>query len=184
MYATHLSCVFCGEEHPLDVVYKCRKCGGVLDVRYDYERLRNEVNLSEIFSKRGDSLWKYRVFLPVRNSENVVSLVEGMTPLFHAESLGRVLGLRNLYIKDERRNPTSSFKDRPYSVGVSMAKEFRARVTVAASSGNAAASLAAYSAKAGMDCYIFVHDKVPMNRILEIQSYGARVIRVRGWGDF
>jgi len=181
MYATHLSCVFCSKEYPIDVVYKCRKCGGVLDVRYDYEKLRDEVDLSELFSRKEDSLWKYRAFLPVRDSRNIVSLVEGMTPLFRAESLGRVIGLKNLYIKDERRNPTSSFKDRPYSVGVSMAKEFRAKATVAASSGNAAASLAAYSAKAGMDCYIFVHDKVPANRILEIQAYGARVIRVKGY---
>ncbi|OYT66716.1 MAG: threonine synthase [Candidatus Wolframiiraptor sp. EX4484-121] len=179
MFARSLKCVRCGKEYPLKKFYKCPSCGGVLDVKYDYVKLADEVDLRSLFSKRGLNLWKYIDFLPIRKSSEIVSLGEGMTPLLKAERLGESLKVKSLYLKDETRNPTSSFKDRPYTVGVSKAKEFGVKAAVVASAGNAAASLAAYSARAGIKCYVFVSENVPAHRLLEIQAYGAEVIRVK-----
>jgi len=179
MFARSLKCVRCGKEYPLKKFYKCPSCGGVLDVKYDYVKLADEVDLRSLFSKRGLNLWKYIDFLPIRRSSEIVSLGEGMTPLLKAERLGESLKVKSLYLKDETRNPTSSFKDRPYTVGVSKAKEFGVKAAVVASAGNAAASLAAYSARAGIKCYVFVSENVPAHRLLEIQAYGAEVIRVK-----
>jgi threonine synthase len=127
-------------------------------------------------------MWKYFDLLPPTKQENVVSLGEGATPLLKSRRLAEVLGLKNLYLKDETRNPTGSFKDRCMSVAVSVAKEFGFKSAVTASSGNAAAALSAYSAKAGIEVYAFVLEQAGYGKIAQLLFCGARVFRVRGLG--
>jgi len=117
--------------------------------------------------------------------KNIVSLGEGGTPLIQAKNLAQELKMKSLYIKDETRNPTSSFKDRPMSVGVSKAVEFGARTVVCASSGNAAIALSAYAAKAGIKCYAFVPAEASDSKVAQLSMHGAIVVRpkARGEGD-
>jgi threonine synthase len=134
----------------------------------------------EIFERRRGGLWKYRELLPIENEKNIVSLGEVQTPLIQCKNLGRTLGLRNLYVKDETKSPTASFKDRPMAVGVSKAVELGFHTVVSASSGNAAAALAAYSARAELTCYTFVPETASPGKIAQLNMFGAHVVRVRG----
>lgn len=170
----------CGHVRPpKKSLYVCEKCEGKLEVVYDHEAIAKKIN-RKVLEKRRPGLWKYPELLPLTDLKNVVSLGEGGTPLLKAKNLGKALGLKNLYLKDETRNPTGSFKDRPMSVGVSKAMEFGAKVVVAASSGNAAVALAAYAAKAGIGCYTFVPAKAPESKLAQISMHGAKVVRVLG----
>ncbi len=155
-----------------------RRDDGRLDIFYDYSALAVRVN-KKMLIKRAPSVWKYREFLPVKSKRYIVTLGEGGTPLLKASNLAREIGLRNLYLKDETRNPTGSFKDRSMTVGVSKALEFAAKTVATASSGNAAASLAAYSAKAGLKCFAFVLEFASFAKIAQIRLYGSDVIKVR-----
>lgn len=130
--------------------YRCRKCSGILQVDYDYQRLSEKLK-PRVIRKKGIGVWRYREFLPIQDYSKIVSLHEGGTKLLQCERLGRKLAIEKLYIKDETTNPTASFKDRPVTVAVTKAKEFSVKTMVAASSGNAGASLSAYAAKAGID---------------------------------
>ncbi|MFW9985024.1 MAG: threonine synthase [Candidatus Odinarchaeota archaeon] len=181
-YVTRLRCPKCKTDYnPLENPQFCEthECGARIDVRYDYTRLQ-EVLSKKILSARSLSVWSYFELLPVSNRVNIVSLGEGGTPLVKSQRLAEVLGVRDLYIKDETRNPTWSFKDRPMTVGVSKAKEQGATTLASASSGNAAAALAAYCARAGFTCFCFVPDIAPMGKIAQLLLYGAKVVRLRG----
>ncbi len=125
-------------------------------------------------------MWRYREVLPVEKDENIVTLGEGWTPLIHTERLGQKLGLRNLYIKDESQNPTQSFKARGMTAAVSMAKELGARKLAVPSAGNAAGALAAYSARAGLECFIFMPRDTPRANIVECEQAGAQVTLMEG----
>ncbi len=125
-------------------------------------------------------MWRYREVLPVEKDENIVTLGEGWTPLLHTERLGQKLGLRNLYIKDESQNPTQSFKARGMTAAVSMAKELGARKLAVPSAGNAAGALAAYSARAGLECFIFMPRDTPRANIVECEQAGAQVTLMEG----
>lgn len=175
-----LRCLKCGQEHrPRKGLYVCGECGGKLEVLYDYDSVSGKLTRKAL-GRRGNGVWKYSELLPVVDLKKSVSLGEGGTPLLKAENLGKEIGLRNLYLKDETRNPTASFKDRMMSVGVSKAVEFGARVVVTASSGNAAVALAAYAAKAGLRCYAFVPAKAPESKVAQISMHGAKVVKVLG----
>lgn len=181
-YVTRLRCPKCKTDYnPLENPQFCEthECGARIDVHYDYTRLQ-EVLSKKILSARSLSVWSYFELLPVSNRVNIVSLGEGGTPLVKSQRLAEVLGVRDLYIKDETRNPTWSFKDRPMTVGVSKAKEQGATTLASASSGNAAAALAAYCARAGFTCFCFVPDIAPMGKIAQLLLYGAKVVRLRG----
>jgi threonine synthase len=123
----------------------------------------------------GRGLWRFRALMPVAG-ESPVTLGEGATPLVHLERLGRRLGLRHLYAKDESRNPTWSYKDRLCSVAVTHAVEERARVVTISSTGNHGASTAAYAARAGLPCVIFTLASVPDTMKTLMQAYGAAVV--------
>lgn len=125
-------------------------------------------------------MWRYFELLPILDRKNIITLGEGGTPLLRSKRLAEYLGVRELYIKDETRNPTWSFKDRPMTVGVSKANEQGSTTLASASSGNAAAALAAYCARAGFSCYCFVPDIAPMGKIAQLLLYGAKVVRLRG----
>jgi len=179
-FVTKMKCARCGNEYSLEekICICPREDDGRLDIYYDYSALAMRVN-KKMLTKRVPSVWKYHEFLPVKSKRHIVTLGEGGTPLIRANNLGREIGLRNLYLKDETRNPTGSFKDRSMTVGVSKALEFAAKTVATASSGNAAASLAAYSAKAKLKCFAFVLDFASSAKIAQIRLYGADVVKVR-----
>lgn len=179
-FVVKMKCARCGMEYlPDDKICIClNKDNGRLDIYYDYSALAEKVN-KKTLSSRTPSVWKYYEFLPIKYKKNIVTLGEGGTPLLKADNLARRVGLRNLYLKDETRNPTGSFKDRSMTVGVSKAIEFGDKTVAIASSGNAAASLAAYSAKAGLKCYAFVLEFAPNAKIAQINLYGAVVVKVK-----
>jgi threonine synthase len=175
-----IKCARCGTEYsPNKKVCMCpNEDDGRLDIYYNHTALAAKINKKTLVH-RAPSVWKYREFLPVKSKRHIVSLDEGGTPILKSRNLAREIGLRNLYIKDETRNPTGSFKDRSMTVGVSKALEFGAKTVATASSGNAAASLAAYSAKAGLKCVAFVLEFAPSAKIAQIRLYGADVIKVK-----
>ena len=180
-YATVLKCSRCGITHSLDRLFTCL-CGGVLTVEYDWKRLREGFSVEE-FGKGRTLIERYRWLLPVKNPNLAVSLGEGETPLIKSRKLGEQLGLRSLYFKDESRNPTGSFKDRAVSVGVTVAKEKGVETVVIASTGNAATSVAAYSAVAGFRCVVLVPEGASPAKLTQAAMYGAEIIAVKGSVD-
>ena len=180
MNVTHLECAACGAEHEARRLHNlCRECGKPLLVRYDLEAAARTLSRETLKGRRGD-LWRYREVLPVEREENIVSLGEGWTPLLRAEELGRRLGLRNLYVKDESQNPTQSFKARGMSAAVSMAKELGVTKLAVPSAGNAAGALAAYAARAGVEAHIFMPRDTPRANVVECEQTGARVTLMDG----
>jgi len=159
--------------------YDCRKCGGILQVDYDYQRLSEKLK-PRVIRKKGIGVWRYREFLPIQDYLKVISLHEGGTKLLQCKRLGRKLGIEKLYIKDEATNPTASFKDRPISVAVTKAKEFSVKTVVAASSGNAGASLSAYAARAGIDCWVFTPASTPQEKTCQVRAHGSKLVIVNG----
>jgi len=151
---------------------------GRLDIIYDYEVL-SKILTRDKLEERRLGVWKYFELLPISDRLSIITLNEGGTPLIKSSRLAEHLGLKNLYLKDETRNPTGSFKDRSMTVGVSKAIELGVKKTCTASSGNAAAALAAYSAKAGLGCYAFVLEEASIGKISQLQLYGAKVFRVK-----
>jgi threonine synthase len=180
MNLTHLECAACGLEHEARrLLNLCRECEKPLLVRYDLERAKRTLT-KESLGGRGADLWRYREVLPVERDANIVSLGEGWTPLLHATRLGERLGLSKLYIKDESQNPTQSFKARGMAVAVSMAKELGAKKLAVPSAGNAAGALAAYAARAGLECFIFMPRDTPRANVVECEQTGAHVTLMAG----
>jgi len=177
-FVERLVCSRCGTkyepgEHPV----MCRKRDlGRLDVIYRYDKVSESFNRKGLASRKTRDIWRFEELLPV-SSAFAVRLGEGGTPLVHARRLGEKLGMKNLYLKDETRNPTASFKDRAMAVGSAKAVELKKRDVAIASSGNAAASLAAYSAGAGMKCHAFVPPDASAGKIAQLLLYGASIAR-------
>ncbi len=182
-FVKYLKCSRCGRIYRLEEKPVMCKTGdlGRLDIVYDYEAIKEVFDPGKL-SGRETTMWRYYELLPVSDRKYIVSLGEGWTPLIKAKRLAEKLGLRNLYLKDETRNPTGSFKDRCMSVSVSMALEFGYKRLVTASSGNAAAALAAYGARAGLEVYAFVPDFAGYGKIAQLLFYGAKVFRVK-WSE-
>lgn len=158
----------------------CRECGKPLLARYDLIAASKTLTKDNLAS-RAKSLWRYREVLPVRDDENIVSLGEGMTPLFRAKKTESTLAVRlQLYIKDEGQNPTQSFKARGMTAAISMAKELGVKKVAVPSAGNAAGAMAAYAARAGMEAHIFMPADTPKANIVECRQTGAKVTLVDG----
>jgi threonine synthase len=180
MNVTHLECALCHLEHEARrLLNLCRECGKPLLVRYDLWQAARTLTRESLAGRRAD-LWRYREVLPVENDDNIVSLGEGWTPLLQAKNLGAQLGIDQLYIKDESQNPTQSFKARGMSAAVSMAKELGATKLAVPSAGNAAGALAAYAARAGLECFIFMPDDTPRANVIECEQTGAHVTLMAG----
>lgn len=179
-FVKRLKCARCRTEYTLSQkLCMCpRNDDGRLDIEYDYPSIAERIS-KRTFLQRSPAVWKYFELLPVEKKKNIVTLEAGGTPLIKSSNLSRKIGLRNLYIKNETVNPTGSFKDRSMTVGVSKAVEFGIKTTATASSGNAAAALAAHSAKAGLGCYAFVLESASEAKLAQIRLYGTRVMRVR-----
>ncbi len=180
MFATSLRCVFCGSEFPLEHLYFCSRCGGILDVQYNYKNLSCKLNQKKFFKQPVKELWQYKELLPVCDIDKIVSIGEGGTCVIKSERLAKELGLRNLYLKNETTNPTGSFKDRPITIGISKVKELGGEVVVIASSGNAGASLSAYAAKGALKCIVLVPENTPLAKVAQAQNYGANIVKIEG----
>jgi threonine synthase len=179
VFAVALQCIECGKSFDLRDHYLCDRCRGILEVQYDYAALKGKPP-EQLLPAPAPGIWRYQSLLPVRSASSAVSLGEGGTPLIQAGNLGRALGHDRLYCKDETRNPSGAFKDRPISVGVSKAVELGFDTVTTASSGNGAASLSIYAARAGLRCIVFVPEKTPMAKVAHALTAGAKVVRVRG----
>ncbi|MFN2513570.1 MAG: threonine synthase [Pyrinomonadaceae bacterium] len=180
MNITHLECAACGLEHEAQRLHNlCRECGKPLLVRYDLKRAGQTLTKESLSGRRAD-MWRYREVLPVERDENVVTIGEGWTPLLRTDRLGKKLGLGNLFIKDESQNPTQSFKARGMAAAVSMARELGARKLAVPSAGNAAGALAAYAARAGLECFIFMPRDTPRANVVECEQTGAHVTLMDG----
>ena len=178
---THQECINCGSKYPVDeIVYVCRKCGDLLEIKYDYAEAAKALRRSD-WKKKPLSVWRYRELMPINDSSKIVSLGEGGTCLHRCKRLGEQLGVRELYVKNEGENPTGSFKDRGMTVGVSKAVELGVKSVICASTGNTSASLAAYAARAGLQCAVLIPSgKIAYGKLAQAIIYGAKVIQVRG----
>jgi len=172
----HLRCFNCHIQYPTqNTNYRCEKCGGLLEVSFQISGRKTP------WKNRGLSVWKYRELLPIDNDGFVTTLAEGGTGLHHCSRLGREIGLKRLFVKNEGENPTGSFKDRGMTVALSKARELGKRKVVCASTGNTAASLAAYSARAGLKCIVIVPEgKVAAGKMLQVIIHGASIFQVSG----
>jgi threonine synthase len=170
---------------PDEVRYVCPKHGdvGLLDVLYDYERIKSQVTPSDISKSKDFSIWRYWDLLPIDDRLAVPPLRVGWTPLYNAKRLGKELELQNLWLKDDGLNPTGSFKDRASAVVVAKAKELGVEVITAASSGNAGAALAGLSASGHIPAVVFVPHTAPEAKVAQLLIYGARVFLVKGTYD-
>src|SRR5437899_3535360 len=174
-----LRCRECGAEYELQATHVCEACFGPLDVRYDYEAIRRVVSRERI-QAGPPTMWRYRDLLPVEDSAPIVTLGEGFTPLVRAERLGAELGLRNLYLKNDSMNPTNSFKDRVVSVAISWARAHGFETIACASTGNLANAVAAYSARAGLECFVFIPVDLEPAKVVSIGVFDPNVVAVRG----
>ncbi|MEM2876046.1 MAG: pyridoxal-phosphate dependent enzyme, partial [Candidatus Bathyarchaeia archaeon] len=161
-----LRCTEC--KHVIEVrhpMHKCPECGGLLEYELDYERLKG-VNFTGEFT-----FWRYRTLLP--EVENLASMHEGGTPLHKAKRLAKRVGLEQLYLKDETRNPTNSFRDRCAALLVSNALDLNYSVLVCATNGNLGASLSAYCGKYGIICHVVIPKVVDMGKLAQMLIYDA-----------
>lgn len=177
-------CIECGREHRVGKTeYVCASCGGNLDVLYDYDRVSAQLSKAGLAGDRNFTMWRYRALLPIEDSSAVPPLTVGWTPIYNCERLAERYGVRRLLIKDDGRNPTASFKDRPSALAVVKAQEAGAAIITTASSGNAGSALAGMCASVGMDSVIFVPASTPAAKIAQLQIYGATVVLVDGSYD-
>jgi len=179
-------CVGCGREYePWSVDYTCPRCGplsGTLEVIYDYRVLARRLTPSSFAETRRPSLWRYEELLPV-GVEHAVPLRAGWTPVYSCRTLAAELGLSALWIKDDSLNPTASYKDRATAVAVAAARKLGRAAMSAASTGNAATSLAGFCASAGIPCHIFVPKTAPRPKVAQLIAFGALVFAVDGTYD-
>jgi threonine synthase len=174
-------CINCGSEYGIDeIVYFCKKCGDLLEIKYERGELAGALKKSG-WRNAPLSVWRYRDFMPINDFSQIVSLNEGGTGLHLCNRLAKHLGIRQLYVKNEGENPTGSFKDRGMTVGVTKAVELGVKSVICASTGNTSASLAAYAAKAGLQCAVLIPSgKIAYGKLSQAMIYGAKVIQVRG----
>jgi len=176
-------CSLCGHEYgPNEVTYTCPADGGNLDVVLDYEAIRKKYRIEDVTSRTDFSLWRYLPLLPVSDpgGEGTPLRAAGWTPTFTPTVLAKELGLKQLWVKDDGRNPTASFKDRASSVVVARARQIDAEVVVTASTGNAGAALAGMAAAVNHKAVIFAPRTAPQAKIAQLLIFNAQVILVDG----
>src|SRR5256714_8248368 len=180
----HLQCVLCGTTyHPVEVPYACPSCGplGVLAVHYDYEQIIPRISRAQLATDHEPTLWRYRALLPISYSHvDLPPLAIGGTPLYPVKRLRKHLGMSELWLKDDTRNPSASLKDRASIIAVVLAQ---GKTVACASTGNAASSLAVQAASLGLPCYIFVPQNAPRAKIVQLLMCGATVFSVAGSYD-
>jgi threonine synthase len=172
-----LKCRNCRKRYPAEAISICEECFGPLEVEYDFEEIKEVVSKEKI-EHGPKTIWRYKELLPCTG--RIVDLKAGFTPLQRADNLASLLGLRELYIKNDSVNPTFSFKDRVVAVSVSKAMEFGFDTVACASTGNLASSLAAHAAKGNLSCYIFIPADLNMGKIVQTLAYGPTLVSVEG----
>jgi threonine synthase len=173
-----LKCKECARPYPAVATHVCEFCFGPLEVDYNYDLIKKSISRGTIESGPR-TLWRYWDLLPVE-TRDVVSLQEGMTPLFHAKNLGKRLGLPSLYIKNDSVNPTYSFKDRVVSVALSRARELGFDTVACASTGNLAGAVAAYGAVGGFRTFVFIPADLEKGKVLGAGVYDPVIVAVNG----
>jgi threonine synthase len=176
---TALRCPKCGNEPTSKTIFSCAMCGSILEVIVEIGHL-TRADLLAMSQSRDRTIWRWFEFLPLESRSSIVSLGEGCTPLIRATRLGEQLGISRLYLKNDTVLPTGSLKDRSNSVGLSKAKELGFSTATVMSTGNAAASVAAYSAAAGLKSIVMVPAGTARSKIIQARVYGATVIVVDG----
>ena len=185
-FVTHATCLVCGKTiAPENIEYVCPDHGneGILDIRYDYTAIGRVLTRERLKADPNTSIWRYKPLLPVAEDSPVPNLNVGYTPLYTQDKLAAELGVKALYIKDDGRMPTASFKDRASAVAVVKAREKGADLITTASTGNAAAALSGLCASVGQANLIFVPASAPQAKIAQAMQYGANVIKVDGSYD-
>ncbi len=189
-FITELRCLRCGATYaPDEIDYVCPHHAnegsdlGSLDVRHDYEAIAAATSPAQIAADRDRSIGRYWALLPIADRHSLSPLAVGNTPLTHASRLGASIGLPNLYVKDDGRNPSASLKDRASAIAVARAQEAGRPVIATASTGNAAAALAAQCAAAGQENVIFVPKTAPQAKIAQLLVYGSTVLAIDGTYD-
>src|SRR5882724_666326 len=179
-FVSHLECANCGVDYQAGKLHNlCTACQRPLWVRYDLDALKKHFSKKALLG-RPPTIWRYLEMLPVRSPDNIVSLTETITPILQTKRVGTRLGLENLYVKDESRLPTSSFKSRGMAMAVSMAKGFGLEKLAVPSAGNAGGALAAYAARAGMQAFVFMPEDSPVTNLKECALAGAKTFLVNG----
>lgn len=177
-------CTICGREFPFEPErMTCPHCGekGILDILYDYDEIARDLTRESLAACRDNSMWRYRALMPVADSVDVSRFLRiGWTPLYESLSLGRELGVKALYIKDDGLNPTASLKDRASGVAVAKAIELGYDTIACSSTGNAASSCAGSAARMGLKAVIFVPERAPEGKVAQLMIFGARVVSVHG----
>jgi threonine synthase len=182
----HLKCLICGEEYDAsEVEYVCPNHGneGILDVVYDYDLIGRNLSKEQLQQDSDKSIWRYRPLLPVAADASVPPLRVGWTPLYAAPRLANKLGLNSLWVKDDGRQPTASFKDRASAIAVVKAHERSAPIITTASTGNAAAALSGLCASVQQQNVIFVPESAPVAKIAQLLVFGSTVLLVKGTYD-
>jgi threonine synthase len=183
-YVNGYRCILCGAPWTIDgAEYTCPGCGGNLDVEYDYAVLKNVLTRDGLRASERFDIWRYAPLLPVADLRAVPPLQIGWTPLYRAGRLGKKIGLDGLFLKDDGRNPSASFKDRASAVALARAVETGAPLVTGASTGNAGSSAACLAASLGLPVVIFVPEAAPRAKIAQLLIFGARVLAVRGSYD-
>ena len=160
--------------------YSCPKCGDLLQIEIPVDEISRKVDFKSL-RRLPLSVWRYAPLLPIKDASKIITLHEGGTGLHHCRRLGAILGLEHLYVKNEGENPTSSFKDRGMTVGITRALEVGAKSVICASTGNTAASLAAYSAKAGLERIVLIPSgKIAYGKLAQAIVYGAKIVQIKG----
>ena len=183
-FVTHLECALEGTRAEADTIQTLSPAGRPYWVKYDMAALKAHLDRDEMDARPRD-MWRYREMLPVRKTENVVSLGEAETPLVALGNTAASLGVdgNNLIVKDEGRLPTGSFKARGLVMAISMAKELGISQVAMPTNGNAGSALAAYASRAGLEAIVLCPDNTPEVNVREIAAQGARVYRVNGLID-
>ena len=182
----NLRCLVCGREYnENEVMYTCPHCGneGLLEVVYDYEKVKKEFDAFYLEHNTNYSMWRYLPLLPINNPTKIGPLNVGYTPLYEVKRIREDLGVSNLYIKDDGRNPSASLKDRASSVVAVKAQELGKNIITCASTGNAASSLACVTASLGLRSFIFVPKTAPKAKLTQLLVFGATVFAINGIYD-
>ena len=185
-HVLHLKCLICGKEYATDEIdYICPDHGneGIVDVRYDYELIGQRISRESLAQNRDTTVWRYKPLLPVEPDAAVPPLTIGGTPLYKADRLAAELGLKHVWVKDDGRLPTASFKDRASVMAVVKAQEKGAAIITTASTGNAAAALSGICASVKQPNVIFVPEKAPQAKIAQLLVFGSTVMLVKGTYD-
>jgi len=180
-FLLHYECIACAAIYEVQpIIYACPECGSNLDARYDYEKLKSTWSKDKLAGDPENSIWRYLPLLPVQNKPADNSLQVGCTPLVSGSVLARKLDLKEILLKDDTRNPSGSLKDRATEVALQHSAENNFKIILAASTGNAAASLACLAARHGKQAVILAPAGAPLAKLTQIIQYGACLYAVDG----